>query len=46
MAVLGLNASEAVCIDGAEIIAESFPEFVECLGSAGAHFSVLNPEPM
>ncbi|MBE0697612.1 MAG: 3-phosphoshikimate 1-carboxyvinyltransferase, partial [Anaerolineaceae bacterium] len=46
MAVLGLNANAPVCIEGAEIISESFPEFVECLGTAGANMSMMDQEPM
>jgi 3-phosphoshikimate 1-carboxyvinyltransferase len=46
MAVVGLNAGADVFIDGAEMIAESFPEFVETLVSVGASVDVLSPEPM
>jgi 3-phosphoshikimate 1-carboxyvinyltransferase len=46
MAVLGLNAGSEVGIDGAEIISESFPEFVDSLISVGAAMHVASPEPM
>jgi 3-phosphoshikimate 1-carboxyvinyltransferase len=45
MAILGLNAGTKVCIDGAEIIAESFPEFVDTLISIGADAQILSPDP-
>jgi len=40
LAVLGLGAKAKVCVEGAEIIHESFPEFVHCLKSLGADVSI------
>lgn len=39
--VLGLAASEPVTVDGAEMIATSFPEFVEVMRSIGAEIDEL-----
>lgn len=39
LAVFGLGASAPVCIDGAEIIDESFPGFFACLQELGANVS-------
>ena len=36
LAVLGLGAGHSLEVQGAEIIAESFPEFVDTLQSLGA----------
>ena len=45
MAVLGLGASAPVCIEGAEMIDESFPEFIECLQTLGANVNISGEEP-
>jgi len=41
LAVAGLAASQAVTIEQAEIIAESFPAFVSTLQGLGAHLEVI-----
>jgi 3-phosphoshikimate 1-carboxyvinyltransferase len=42
LAVLGLGSQQPVEVTGAEIIAESFPEFVDVLRGAGARFDSGN----
>ena len=39
LAVLGLGAQRGLQVGGAEIIAESFPEFVDALRALGAHIA-------
>jgi 3-phosphoshikimate 1-carboxyvinyltransferase len=39
LAVAGLAAQDAVCVQGADIIRESFPEFASTLQSLGAHLN-------
>jgi 3-phosphoshikimate 1-carboxyvinyltransferase len=45
MAVLGLGASAPVSIEGAEMIDESFPGFIDCLQELGANLSIVHEEP-
>jgi 3-phosphoshikimate 1-carboxyvinyltransferase len=39
LVVAGLAAQSEVCVETAEVIDESYPEFVQVLGSLGAHIS-------
>jgi len=45
LAVAGLAARSPVVVQGAEIITESFPGFIECLQSLGANL-IVQPENM
>ncbi len=44
MAVMGFGADSPVCVDGAEIIDESFPEFINCLRDLGASITIPEEE--
>lgn len=44
MAVMGLGADSSVCVDGAEMIDESFPDFISCLRTLGANITTLDEE--